>query len=694
MKHSKKLLVSLLAIIALTGCSKIDTGSSEAGSTGGNGSTPTQDKTTGTNGGNSGNTGTGSSLSNVSEIEPSDQDDYSAAEGYTYTAITDYDAILTTDIATAMADNAVPSDATALTDASITITAPGNYVLAGDSYTDVTIALETAGAVHIFLNGATITAKKQAIITDGDVLPTTLTITAIEGTTNTITNSKKNAVDVELDILVLNGKGTLAVTSSAKSAIKASGFVYVSDITLNLAAQAELDGHGITAETVIAKGATINVTDAGKDGIHAELDDLVNADGTFVLAEDDGYVNSRGFVYLKDVNFTYVGTGDGIQADTYLYVDGGTYDVTTQATWVAYSADLINSGDYESDDFKYKLSGSTYSKVDSEQRGRSGTYAMQESVKGFKVGTIDQECTDADGNTTEIDITSEKYYAKVVDANITFDTADDGIHVNEGALSMEGGTYELSSLDQPLCSDGPMYLNNVDLDVSASYEGMQGSSITITGSNTDIDIVASDDGMNATSDYLSNDPEFYQEVLTIADGTVDVIAGGDGLDSNGSLIFAGGVVHVEGSSNGGDSPLDSATSNENSYDNGIYMNGGIVVATGMSGMLESPQTSSSQYSIVYAQNSSWSKGAVITLRDADGNILVTQTATKSGNAAIFSSPQIKIGSTYYVYVDSTNGGSVTVSNKVSTIGTYTSGNFGGPQDGGNNPGGSGGHGGR
>lgn len=670
MKQTKKLLSTVLTLFALTGCNSIKGTSSDSENT------STSGETSNTNSGT------------TEEITPSDTTSYIALEGYTYSVISDYSAVLTDDMKSIMNDSLLPTDATSLSDASITITAPGSYVLSGTSYTGVEIALTTKGSVHLYLNGATITAKKKAITTSGDILPISLTLTAVEGTSNTIT-SKKNALDIESDILALNGNGSLSITSSEKSAIKSTGFVLISDISLTLAAQAELDGHGISAETVLAKDATIHVTDAGKDGIHAELDDLITENNTFYLKENDGYVNSRGYVYLDNVDFFYRGTGDGIQADTYLYVNGGTYDIETTATWVGYGTTAATeAGVTDSDDFKYKYSNGSYYKVDSEQRGRSGTYAMVESVKGFKVGTIDQEYTDDNDNTTEIEITSQKYYARLINATVTMNTADDSIHINEGSVYVNGGTYNLTSLDQPLCSDGPMLLDSLTLTIPSSYEGIQASSLTITGDTTKIDINSSDDGMNTTSDYYENDKNFYQEVLTIAGGEINVVAGGDGLDSNGSLIFTGGNVHIEGSSNGGDSPLDSASSNENSQDNGIYMNGGVVVATGTSGMLESPQTNSNQNSIVFAATSSWSAGSVITLKDSDGNTIATQTATKSGNAAIFSSPEITTGKTYTAYVGSTSGGSVTVSSRVSTIGNYSSGNIGGPgNQGGGGPGG-------
>jgi len=378
----------------------------------------------------------------------------------------------------------------------------------------------------------------------------------------------------------------------------------------------------------------------------------------------------------------YTGTGDGVQADSYLYVDGGNFDFTTSGTYQAYSSSLISSGDYISDDFKYaKNSNGTYYKVDSEQRGRSGTYALQESVKGFKVGAIDQE-----NSTTEIEINSQKYYVAITNATMNLNTDDDGIHVNLGYANISKSKITCTTLDQPISSDGPLTMTNLALTVPSCYEGLQGSSINIKGSNTDINITSSDDGMNATSDYVSSDQDFYAEILTIDEGKIRVNADGDGLDSNGSMVINGGDILIQASSSSGDSPLDSASSRENTRNNGIYINGGTLMASGTSGMLESPQTTSLQNTIVYA-GTTLSAGSVISLKDSSGTVLVSNTITKSANAAVITSPYITTGSTYSVYVNDELKNSAAVSSIVTTIGSYSSGNTGGPGGGGGfNPG--------
>jgi hypothetical protein len=277
--RKKGLFLPLLAALALVGCNATTvTSGSVSNSTAVTSTASVASDSTAVTSASEYNDSTSNSAagkddgtSTSDEITPSDTTSYTASEGYTYTAIEDYSTILTTTQATAMADEALPDTITTITDASSIITTAGNYLYNQADYTDITITLTTAGAVHIYLNNATITASKKAIQVSGGETPTLVTITAVEGSVNTITASQskaKNAVDITGD-LVVNGKGTLAVTSY-NSCLKASKTMLIQDVTLNLNALGDLSGHGISAETVLGKDAIIHVEDAGKDGIHAE----------------------------------------------------------------------------------------------------------------------------------------------------------------------------------------------------------------------------------------------------------------------------------------------------------------------------------------------------------------------------------------------------------------------------------------
>ena len=64
--------------------------------------------------------------------------------------------------------------------------------------------------------------------------------------------------------------------------------------------------------------------------------------------------------------------------------------------------------------------------------------------------------------------------------------------------------------------------------------------------------------------------------ILISGGTLTVSAGGDGLDSNGTLTVTGGTVYVEGPTDSGNGALD--------YGSSASISGGTVVAVGSVGM--------------------------------------------------------------------------------------------------------------
>ena len=58
--------------------------------------------------------------------------------------------------------------------------------------------------------------------------------------------------------------------------------------------------------------------------------------------------------------------GDGIQADTFAYIDGGTYNIKTIGTFISYSTENLELYNLEADDYRYIKSNNIYKKVASD----------------------------------------------------------------------------------------------------------------------------------------------------------------------------------------------------------------------------------------------------------------------------------------------------------------------------------------
>ncbi len=536
-------------------------------------------------------------------------------------------------------------------DTLVEIKKSGSYVLTGNYTAGVSIKKELD--VHLFLNNANVSSTNDVALSTGK--STTLTITAINGTSNTVntTANDENALHVK-GSLAINGTGKLSVTSATKHAIKVSGALVIVDAQV----VATAEKHAVACGSLNASNATITVT-ANKDGINADCDfDNSNNKTDYEFTTEQGYVS------LQNCTFTANVRGDGIQAETFVYINGGNLDITTQAEWIAYSSANMQTYDLEYDDFRYVRSGSSsYKKIASDERTNGTKYAMLQSCKGIKVGEIEYEIEDSDGNVTQtITITNGNYALVVESGNIVINSDDDAMHVNSGNAFINGGTITISTLDDGITADKLTRINGGTITITDCYEGLEGGQVEI--SNGTIDITAQDDGINAASDDKS-----IEKHIIISGGTVTVDAEGDGLDSNGSMLFTGGVTIVYGPTKGGNAGLDA--------DNGIVINGGTVFASSTLGMVETPSTNSEQYVVSYAQNSSLQAGSIITLKDNDGNEILSVTLVKSCQSVILSSDKLQKGEKYSIYSNDTQLSTFTISSTITQVGIAQSGGFGG-----------------
>ena len=183
------------------------------------------------------------------------------------------------------------------------------------------------------------------------------------------------------------------------------------------------------------------------------------------------------------------------------------------------------------------------------------------------------------------------------------DSQGDGIKstndttIGKGFVLIRNGSFAIAVGDDAIHAERSLIVEGGRIDITKSYEGLEAQNILIK--DGDISIVSSDDGINAgggSNDAANQNPALSTDancLIEIEGGRVYVNASGDGLDSNGYILFGGGTVIVDGPANNGNGALDAGIS--------ISQTGGAVIAVGSSGMAETLGSTSSVYNISVLQ---------------------------------------------------------------------------------------------
>ena len=210
----------------------------------------------------------------------------------------------------------------------VDITDEGVYVISGTAKNcTIRVNADEAAKIQLVLDGVSITnddfpavyvisANKVFITTTNS--ENTLTVSGqftADGDTNT------DAVIFSKDDLVLNGTGTLNITSNYGNGVTCKDDMKITGGTYNLTTA--LDSFEANDSISVYDGTFSIKTD--KDGFHCENDE---AEGTITILGG---------------TYTISGGSDGMQACALLQIDGGTMDITAseglEATYV-----LINDG--------------------------------------------------------------------------------------------------------------------------------------------------------------------------------------------------------------------------------------------------------------------------------------------------------------------------------------------------------------
>ena len=526
------------------------------------------------------------------------------------------------------------------------------FDVAGTSLTQIYVNVPDKTIV-LNLNGATITNSEQSPIYVADC--DKIEISAKKNKTNIINDNRpvytaedenqgKGAIYVANGDLKLKGAGTLTVNANYYNGIHGKDDVEIQKMTLNVTAphiavrgndsltvnsgvlnlscggdglhteNSDLSDKGKQRGNITINGGTINInswTDALQASYNVEINETdpdnyptvldiktntkSSYSGEIVEPEDDTlYLKMSSSIYASG-SYTYAA-----------YIDGEFYkanfkkEVTQEGGgggWFAPGGGGPGGGSstyyvYEIERpvsatsfVLYRFSGSnvtSFSTSDYNAKSDSTTFNTNydmvtvSSVSGTKISLGGWSTYDTNGVSSK-GIKAENEI--IVNAgSITIDAKDDAIHANNdgalengalplGNITFNGGSTNVKSGDDGIHADGVLTVNDGTVDVLSSYEGLEGNVININGGTSTV--VASDDGVNANSGEST-------PLINVTGGRLDVTVSPsgntDGIDANGNITISGGIVITRGPNSSNMSPLD--------FDGTCNISGGITFVIG------------------------------------------------------------------------------------------------------------------
>ncbi len=549
---------------------------------------------------------------------------------------------------------------------SITITEGGIYRISGTLDDGQIIVDAPSEKVQIILDGANITCGNAPAIygVDSDKIFLSLAPNSVNFLTCNMSvsndDSSPDACIFSSDSLTINGSGTLNITSTLDG-IHSKDDIVITGGNLNI----DSDGDGI-------KGKDYTAVSGGNFTINSKEDGIKSTNSNDA---------SKGFVYIKGGKFEINSNQDGIQAETDLIIDGGVLNVITAGGYENSTKTHDDFNDFGGGRGGFKGGFGGKFGGDMEFPDNFGDFngempSMPNDSNPPEIMQTTNSASTSDSDSSQISTKGLKggNSIELNGGTVIVDSADDAIHSN-GSVLINGGSSTLSAGDDGIHGDINVSVNDGTVEILQSYEGIESAVINVNGGL--VKLRSADDGFNASDGTDQGVMGTYSGgvELNFNGGTVYVDADGDGLDSNGDFTINGGTILVNGPTNGGNGALDS--------NNKIIVNGGILVAAGSSQMAESPDEDSAQYSLSASLDSFQEAETLVTLCDDNGSEIICFAPSKIFDHIVISSPEIKNGQSYTLYLGGTSDSSQTYglfdiggyNSDGTSAGTFTAENF-------------------
>ena len=603
-------------------------------------------------------------------------------------------------------------------DGGVVITSTGVYVISGTlDDGSITIDADDAAKVWLYFNDVNITCQDNAalIIENADKVFLTLA----EGQDNVLAS------------------GSEYTTSATEAGI--DGVIYArDDLTINGTGNLTISGgpaHGIVAnDDMVITGGTITVTSA-TDAIH--VNDSLRMTGASVTldAGDDAIQvdNEGGYIYIESGEFNIAAADEGIAAEGDITIDGGDFNIavgTNQGNHGIKSGGTVTVNDgtiditscYEGIQASYiDITGgdTTINSVDDGLNASSGDGGFG---MGFGMGGPGMGGTGGQGmrnrgaySASDADTTASGEVNE--DEQPEFSQMPEGEMPEFGEMT-EGETPEFGEMpegEQPEFGEVPEgeqpEFDEVPEGEQSEFgqmpEGEQSQSgetsdektsemkngtgmgrPDMSGANGEMqNSDGNTDMQNESGTESSDDASAETSWIHISGGTLTIVndsgRDADGIDSNGDIIITGGTIRVSLNGDGGNNAIDCATENGGVCE----ISGGNIIACGSSQMAESFGSTSTQCSVLCNLQTGTETGTTLTLRDSDGNVLLSYEVPYAFTSVNISCPEMKLGETYTISVGETEE-TVTLEATTTTLGEAGTSMFGGMNNGGMNQGGT------
>lgn len=552
------------------------------------------------------------------------------------------------------------------------------YVLSGTANPG-RFAIESVTTPTIKLNGVNLTnptGKAMDLTCDSGVI-----LEIVDGTTNSLsdgTESDKKAALMSNSDLLVQGNGTLNVTSFVKHPIKVKGICTINSGNFVITSDVE-DVNALSADsTLVINGGSFNIT------MNGDISKGIKCDDNMTINGGDFTIVAAGSTIEETVNNQVVPSYcTAIKCDNNININGGTFNITLPTTnhgGKSISADgniTITDGTFDiltqGDGAAYTVTGSTKDsytssclKCDGNMEILGGNLLLRSTGAGGK--GINS------GGTMKIGLENANNDDLIL--NVTTSGERITVEAGSGGGWWPGGEGEYAN-PKAIKADSNLTINSGNITVNCTQTQNEGGEcieskaiLTINGGNIEA-YSKKDDAVNASNQLIINGGIYYVH----SDAN-------DGTDCNGTMQLNGGFCI----SNGSRSPEEGFDCDNNQF----KITGGTHIGTG--GGTSNPTSS------VCTQPSmkiNTQPGYAIQILKSDGTVVCTYqcpTFTSGGGGGpggggnsmvmLFTDPQLQTGQTYTIKYNGTisggtnwNGyytGNVTYSGGQSTTATLNS----------------------